>query len=58
MYKGNIQTHEANEDEKKTAFRGLVKAIKENEKYLPDFIDDKKELQEVREERHKRYFFE
>ena len=34
LYKGNIQTHEANEDEKKTAFRELVKAIKENEKYL------------------------
>ena len=55
LYKGNIQTHKV---DKMTAFRELVKSIKENEKYLPDFIDDEKELQEVREERYKRYFFE
>ena len=56
LYKRNIQTHKVDEDKKMKAFRELVKSIKENEKYLPDFIDDEKELQKAKEERYKRYF--
>ena len=41
-----------NEDEKITAFRELVKSIKENSKYLPEDFDPDAELEKGRKEKY------
>ena len=47
-----------NEDEKITAFRELVKSIKENLKYLPEGFDPDAELEKGRKEKYSEIVFE
>ena len=47
-----------NEDEKITAFRELVKSIKENSKYLSEDFDPDRELEKGKKKNIQKQFFE
>ncbi len=47
-----------NEEEKITAFRELVKSIKENSKYLSEDFDPDTELEKGKKKNIQKYFFE